>query len=117
MKEEIKANKENYSKELKKQIEKQKKVIEKILRNTEEGLIIVNEKTTYFLGSKHNLKKLFTMLVAQLYKGDISTGVELIDATKKGIEFAKVEKEMKKDKEFEKKINDLLNSIKKFMED
>ena len=117
MKKEIETKKENYSKELQKQIQINKGRFLKALENTREGMISINEKACYILGNKDNIKALIGMLVIKLLNEKVMTENELVNAVKNGIEFASFEKEMKKDKEFEKKINDLLNSIKKFMED
>lgn len=117
MKKEIETKKENYSKELQKQIQINKGKFFKALENTREGMILINEKACYILGNKDNIKALIGILVIKLLNEKAMTENELVNAVKNGIEFASFEKEMKKDKEFEKKINDLLNSIKKFMED
>lgn len=117
MKKEIETKKENYSKELQKQIQINKGRFLKSLENTREGMILINEKACYILGNKDNIKALIGMLVIKLLNEKVMTENELVNAVKNGIEFASFEKEMKKDKEFEKKINDLLNSIKKFMGD
>lgn len=117
MKKEIKANEENYSKELQKQIQINKGRFLKSLENTREGMILINEKECYIFGSKGNIEALIGMVAIKLFNEKIMTENELINAVKHGIEFASFEREMLKDKEFGKKVNDLLNSIKKFMED
>lgn len=117
MKKEIETKKENYSKELQKQIQINKGRFLKSLENTKEGMILINEKECFVFGNKGNIEALIGMLAIRLFNDKVMTETELINAIKHGIEFASFEKEMKKDKEFEKKINDLLNSIKKFMED
>lgn len=117
MKKEIETNKENYVKELQKLIQIKKNRFLKSLENTREGMILINEKECFVFGSKDNIEALIGMLTIRLFNDKAMTENELINAVKHGIEFASFEKEMKKDKEFEKKINDLLNSIKKFMED
>lgn len=117
MKKEIETNEENYSKELQKQIKINKNEINKILENTEEALIVISENECFTLGRKINLIALFSALVGNIYINKIMTENELIHAVKCGIETASFEREKKKDKEFEKDLKDLLNSIKKFMED
>lgn len=117
MKKEIKANEENYSKELQKQIQINKSRFLKSLENTREGMILINEKECYIFGSKGNIEALIGMVAIKLFNEKIMTENELINAVKHGIEFASFERKMLKDKEFGKKVNDLLNSIKKFMED
>ena len=117
MKKEIETKKKNYSKELQKLIQINKNRFLKSLENTKEGMILINEKECFVFGSKDNIEALIGMLAIRLFNDKVMTETELINAIKHGIEFASFEKEMKKDKEFEKKINDLLNSIKKFMED
>lgn len=117
MKKEIKTKKENYSKELQKQIQINKGGFLKSLENTREGMILINEKACYILGNKDNIKALIEMLAIKLFDEKVMTETELLNTVKQGINLASFEKKMKKDKEFEKKINDLLNSIKKFMED
>lgn len=117
MKKEIRTNKENYVKELQKQIQINKNRFLKSLENTKEGMILINEKECFVFGNKCNIETLIEMLAIRLFNDKVMTENELVNAIKHGIEFASFEKEMKKDKEFEKKINDLLNSIKKFMED
>lgn len=117
MKEEIKTNKENYVKELQKKIKINRNEINKILENTEEALILISENECFILGRKINLSALFSTLVGNIYNNKIMTENELIHAVKCGVETASFEREMKKDKEFEKDLKDLLNSIKKLMED
>lgn len=117
MKKEIRTNKENYVKELQKQIKINKNEINKILENTEKALIVISENGCFTLGRKINLIALFSTLVGNIYNNKIMTENELIRAVKCGIEFASFEKETKKDKEFANKVEDLLKSIKKFMED
>lgn len=115
MKKEIETNKENYVKELQKQIQINKNRFLKSLESTRKGIILINEKECFVFGNKDNIEALIGMLAIRLFNDKVMTENELVNAIKHGIEFASFEKEMKKDKEFEKKINDLLNSIKKFM--
>lgn len=112
MKKEIETKKENYGKELQKQIQINKGRFLKSLENTREGMILINEKECYIFGSKGNIEALIGMVAIKLFNEKIMTENELINAVKHGIEFASFERKMKKDKEFEKLINDLLNSIK-----
>ena len=117
MKIEIETKKENYSKELKKQIQINKNRFLKSLENTKECIILINEKECFVFGNKGNIKTLIGMLAIRLFNENVMTETELINAIKHGIEFASFEKEMKKDKEFSNKVKDLLKSIEKFMED
>lgn len=117
MKKENETNKENYVKELQKQIQINKNRFLKSLESTRKGIILINEKECFVFGNKDNIEALIGMLAIRLFNDKVMTENELVNAIKHGIEFASFEKEMKKDKEFEKKINDLLNSIKKFMEE
>ena len=117
MKKEIETNKENCVKELQKQIQINKNRFLKSLESTRKGIILINEKECFVFGNKDNIEALIGMLAIRLFNDKVMTENELVNAIKHGIEFASFEKEMKKDKEFEKKINDLLNSIKKFMEE
>lgn len=117
MKKEIRTNKENYVKELQKQIQINKNRFLKSLENTKEGMILINEKECFVFGSKDNIEALIGMLAIRLFNDKAMTENELINAVKHGIEFASFEREVKKDKEFANKVEDLLKSIKKFMED
>lgn len=117
MKKEIRTNKENYVKELQKQIQINKNRFLKSLENTKEGMILINEKECFVFGNKCNIETLIEMLAIRLFNEKVMAETELINAIKHGIEFASFEKETKKDKEFANKVEDLLKSIKKFMED
>lgn len=117
MKKEIGTNKENYVKEIQKQIQINKNRFLESLENTKKGLILLNDKECFVLGCKSNIKNLLTTIVIRLYNDKIMTESELMHVVKRGIEFASFEKEMKKDKEFANKVEDLLKSIKKIMED
>ncbi len=117
MKKEIETNKENYVKELQKLIQINKNRFLKSLENTKKGMILINEKECFVFGNKDNIEALIGMLAIRLFNEKVMTETELINAIKHGIEFASFEKEMKKDKEFANKVEDLLKSIKKFMED
>lgn len=117
MKKEFKINKENYSEELQKQFKINKDKFYKALENTKKGLILVNDKECFVLGCKSNIETLLTTIVIRLYSDKVMTENELVNAVKHGIELASFEKEMKKDKDFAKRLNELLKSIEKFMED
>ena len=117
MKKEFKINKENYSEELQKQFKINKDKFYKALENTKKGLILVNDKECFVLGCKNNIEILLTTIVIKLYSDKVMTESELMHVVKRGIEFASFEKEMKKDKDFAKKLNELLKSIETFMED
>ncbi len=117
MKKEFKINKENYSEELQKQFKINKDKFYKALENTKKGLILVNDKECFVLGDKDNIKALIGILAIRLLNDKVMTENELVNAVKNGIELAGFEKEMKKDKDFAKKLNELIKSIEKFMED
>lgn len=117
MKKEFKINKENYSEELQKQFKINKDKFYKALENTKKGLILVNDKECFVLGCKSNIETLLTTIVIRLYSDKVMTESELMHVVKRGIEFVSFEKEMKKEKEFANKVEDLLKSIKKIMED
>lgn len=117
MKKEFETNKENYSKELQKQIKINRNKINKFLENTEEGLILASEKECFILGSEKSIQALLGTLVVRLYNDKVMTESELMHVVKRGIEFASFEREMKKDKDFVKKVTDILKSIEELMED
>lgn len=117
MKKEIETNKENYVKELQKLIQINKGRFLKSLENTKEGMILINEKECFVFGNKGNIEALIGMLAIRLFNDKVMTENELVNAIKHGIEFASFEKEMKKDKEFAKKVTEILKSIEELMED
>lgn len=117
MKKEIETNKENYVKELQKQIRINKNRFLKSLESTREGMILINEKECFVFGNKDNIEALIGMLAIRLFNDKVMTETELINAVKHGIEFASFEREMKKDKDFVKKVIDILKSTEELMED
>ena len=117
MKKEMETNKENYVKELQKQIQINKNRFLKSLENTKEGMILINEKECFVFGSKDNIEALIGMLTIRLFNDKVMTENELVNAVKNGIEFASFEKTMAKDKYFAKKVTDILKSIEELMED
>ena len=117
MKKEFETNKENYVKELQKQIRINKNRFLKSLENTREGMILINEKECFVLGNKDNIETLIGLLAIRLFNDKVMKENELVNAVKNGIEFASFEKEMKKDKEFAKGLKDLLRDLNKFLED